>query len=417
MRSITALLLSLTCGLLYAGESEVQVLRRELEALRRALEAQKREYEQKVSSLERRVETLESALEEQKRISREVDRLLQVQQPAGGAGGISQVFNPDISVIFDFLGYYSSKERDRFWLREIEFGFSGYVDPYARADLFVAAHKHEHHEGGEEHAGWVTHIEEGYLTLLELPWDLQLKAGKFKTAFGRVNTDHLHNLPWSFYPLAIQHHLGEEGLAGTGVSLSWLVPNPWDRYIELDYETFNTGDHSFIAGAESEDLAHLLHLKYFHEFSAESTLGMGLSFARQSIEEGHASMMGIDLTYKWRPVQEGLYRSFMWQTELLSSNRDTDNGSESSLGWFTALEYQLSRRWSAGVRLDYSEMPDDSSASERAFSTYLTFRQSEYCFWRFGIERRQREDMEEPDETAIFLQLNFGIGPHRAHKY
>ncbi len=74
-------------------------------------------------------------------------------------------------------------------LDEAEATFQAVVDPYARADFFLAFSP----EGVE--------IEEGFLTLTSLPGGLLAKVGKLKEQVGKVNTLHAHSLPWVDEPL------------------------------------------------------------------------------------------------------------------------------------------------------------------------------------------------------------------------
>src|SRR5690349_4316332 len=62
-----------------------------------------------------------------------------VQQPMPAGGG--RVFNPDISVIANFLGTGGKNPKNTapsMQLSEAEVSFQAVVDPYARADFFVA---------------------------------------------------------------------------------------------------------------------------------------------------------------------------------------------------------------------------------------------------------------------------------------
>ncbi len=43
-------------------------------------------------------------------------------------------------------------------------------------------------------------LEEGYVTTLSLPAHLQLKAGKFRSAMGKINPVHPHALPFISLP-------------------------------------------------------------------------------------------------------------------------------------------------------------------------------------------------------------------------
>ena len=86
---------------------------------------------------------------------------------------------------------------------------------------------------------------------------------------------------------------------------------------------------------------------------------------------------------------------------------------------YSAAECQLSRRWFAGVRYDFSELPDDASMHENAGSLYLTYRQSEFCYWRLGYQRSVRnfEECGGCTDDQVWVQLNYSLGAHGAHKY
>jgi hypothetical protein len=86
-----------------------------------------------------------------------------------------------------------------------------------------------------------------------------------------------------------------------------------------------------------------------------------------------------------------------------------------SLGLYSYLGYQFSRRWTAGLRYDYSEFPEDNDSRENGYSGLFTFQQSEFAFWRLQYKRTERNFDRDIDE--LWLQCNFGIGPHRVHEY
>jgi hypothetical protein len=106
-------------------------------------------------------------------------------------------------------------------LSEVEAAFQAIVDPYARADFFVAVGP----DGAE--------VEEGYITFTSLPANLLLKAGKLRANFGKMNTLHTHALPSVDRPLVTKNLVGgDEGFADAGMSLSHLINNPV-VYLEL----------------------------------------------------------------------------------------------------------------------------------------------------------------------------------------
>jgi hypothetical protein len=334
--------------------------------------------------------------------------------------GPGQSFNPDISLNADFLGAFSTREGgtldDEFLFRELEVSFSGAVDPYTRTDFFVTIER----ENDEFHVD----LEEGYLAFVTLPYDLQARLGKFRAGFGRANTMHRHALPWIDYPLEIKRLFGEEGLFGTGAELSWLVPNPWHQYLTLTYEVFNNDNDALFAGEKSDDFTHLVHIKSFRDLSPTSTLELGASLATAPNNGAHggrrSTVEGVDITYRWKPKEAGLYRSFLWQTEFFFAQADRQYfETEDSFGMYTAGEYQFARRWKFGLRFDSAQMPYEVKDRERAYSAYLTFLETEFVFWRLGYQFTDRNFREEgnKDEHQVFLQLNWTLGVHPAHKY
>ena len=139
--------------------------------------------------------------------------------------------NPNMSVIGDFRAAYTSPARRHFdaEFHEAEVAIQSVVDPYARADFFLSV-------GRNETGKFALDLEEAFLTTMDLPAGLQLKAGKFRSAFGKVNIVHPHALPFIDGPNVSVHYLGEEGLNDEGISVSWLVPNPYEFYQELTFE-------------------------------------------------------------------------------------------------------------------------------------------------------------------------------------
>lgn len=442
------------------SDSEVAALKAQMEQFQKDLERLQEQHQTEAMELRRRIHDLEDELEERlaaQELEEEVldERFYEMApsaayeaQPAGGRG-LWQSFNPDISVIGDMLGQYTSHENehgtdrpdDEFIFRELELNFSGVLDPFARADVVVAIHRefgheeHEHEDGEAEeedhehesprgHAhehGYTVDIEEAYLTTLSLPHGLQARAGRIRERFGKINSTHLHALPWVDYPLVTKNYFGGHGLVGDGAELSWLAPTT--NYLEFVYEVFNNSNESSFAGEDYDDFVHLAHAKHLFEFSDTTTLELGGTVATAPNDNGHGGsrtwLEGVDLTIKWRPLEEGLYKGVTWQSELLLSQKDTDEGEIDTWGMYSSLEYQFSRRWKAALRYDYSEFPDFENFREHGISTYLTFMQSEYVFWRLGYMYVDRNfpDPVEDDEHLFWVQLDFGLGPHRAHAY
>jgi len=398
------------------GTDEVSRVRDEIRQLKVQFEGMRSDYAEKIAQLEARVGQLQASTT----VVREKPCPV-VQVPQVPSGRYFQSFNPDVSVIGDFNYHHTDKRDDeqynQFKMRQAELAFSASVDPYARGDFFM------HVEPNGD--GWNIGLCEGYLTLLELPYGLQAKAGKFKANFGKVNKLHLHSLPWVDYPDVLTNYFGEEGMSEPGVSASYLVPNPWDKYIELTMEALNNHNSESFAGSEGRDLVYVAHLKNFFDINEASTIELGGSFATGPNDDGRGknrtNLEGIDLTYKWKPLREGLYKSLVFQNEAFFSQKDNVGDDEAgrkeidSWGAYSSLQYQFARRWSAFGRYDFSQFPDYAVRHDSAYSTGLTFAQSEYCFWRLQFKQTDRN--YDKDSSEVWLQCNFGLGPHRKHEY
>ena len=162
----------------------------EVARLREALEALRQEYAGRIATLEERLAALEKSQSEAATAAPAAPADAGVAAAAPVAS--SKVFNPDIAVIGNFVGAAGKTPgggEPSLSLQESEFSFQAVVDPYARADFFLTF--------GPEEVG----VEEGYLTFPALPGGLLGKVGKMREAFGRVNTEHPHTLPFADLPL------------------------------------------------------------------------------------------------------------------------------------------------------------------------------------------------------------------------
>lgn len=418
---------------------DVAALRAEMADLRRQMDEQRRLYQTQIDELKRKVETLPAAAPPAPTAQEELSALVgqaraavakaEENTPRAVLGRAFQSFNPDLSVIGDFVGHHvvnrtnnaafpdERGDRRPFQFRELELAFSSPVDPHSRADFFVAL---EEEPDGEFSIG----LEEGYLTLLALPHDLQVRAGKFRSTFGKANLFHTHARPWVDSPNVIANYFGEEGMGENGVEVTWLVPNPAKKYLEYTLQIQNNANGNSFAGERSDDVMLVNHLKYFDDLSTSTTMELGGSVATgdngsKGPGGSRTTLEGMDLTFKWRDPRQGLYRSVTWMTEALLSQKDQpDAGAVNSWGAYSSLEYQFARQWSAFVRWDYSQMPDDASSRQHAGSVGVTYAQSEFCFWRVAYKRTAASGPLAGDgQDELWLQLDMGIGPHRAHKY
>jgi hypothetical protein len=126
-------------------------------------------------------------------------------------------------------------------------------------------------------------------------------------------------------------------------------------------------------------------------------------------------LWGLDATYRWKPLQRGLYRGTVLRGEVYRSRRDAPDAVQHALGWFTSADFQLARRWSTGARYEWSERADDETLHDSGPAVTLTFAPSDFLQLRGEVRRR---DFAEGDTaTELLLQLQFAIGAHGAHPF
>ena len=424
------LLLSLLCsaGLLTAQNADNDALRptteelkARIDALQKAQEAETKRQNEAIEALPKRLQQAENAMAAGR---------AELAAPAADAKAgtapaklVAQSALPDISLNADVLAHYSSDgdtddDPRKFRVREVELGFSGAVDPYGKYNLVFSLSEDKPDQ-------WGVDVEEAYFTYDNLPGDLQAKIGKFRADFGKANPTHLHAVPWVDYPLVVRNYFGDEGLKGTGASLSWLVPNPWDHYLELTAEVFDNDNETLFAGGQSTAVAGLLHLKNFWDVGSTGTLEFGLSGAGGPNDAGHGGenswIEGTDLTYRWHPAGAGRYEALELRGEIMTARKDEPKPGrpEDSWGAYASADYRFAQRWDVGVRYDYAETPDDRTDHESDYSVYLTFEQTEFAFWRLGYSFQDPNygPDEDKGKQLIYLQFNITLGVHPAHSY
>jgi hypothetical protein len=322
-------------------------------------------------------------------------------------------FNPDIGVIGDFRGSYMSRGKRNLdlYLNETEVSLQATVDPYARADFFLSFGRDP--ETGE----YGVEVEEGYLTTLSLPARLQLKAGKFRNAVGRLNTVHPHALPFIDMPNAYVNYFGEEGLNDEGLSLSWLLPTK-AFYQEIIFQaTSGYTESPAFARSEKNRLLYVSHLKNFFTLNDDNTLEFGLTGISGPNDSARVTnMAAADITYKWKPVKLNTYHSLTWQSEFYFNHANlADNISVNSFGMYSFLQYQLAKRWFLTGRYDYSQKPYDKTIKENAFSLTAGWYATEFS--KLEFETKTTDDNIDKRFYQAWLRWIFVIGAHGAHQY
>ena len=382
----------------------------ELERLRAELEQVRREYGERLTALESRIAALAAGTPPPPLEAAPPAPAPPLSPPAGQTPGPigSKVFNPDIAVVGNMLGAVGTNTIEAspaLEFDEAEASFQAVVDPYARGDVFFAFGP----EGVE--------IEEGFITFNTLPGGLLLKAGKLRGAFGKVNTMHTHALPWVDRPLVTRTLVGgNEGIADAGLSVAKLIPNP-ALFLEATGEIFR-GQSEVFAGSERSHVSYVGRLRGYRDLTEGTNLDVGGSFAwghTDAEPDATRRLIGIDATFRYRPLRRAIYRRMIARSELVWSQDGLAASRPTSFGMYASTEYQFARRWFAGARYDYTERPLTPSLADRGAAAILTFWPSEFSQVR-GQYRHTRY-AEDVRANELLVQFLFSIGAHGGHVF
>jgi hypothetical protein len=359
---------------------------------------------------------------------------------AGGAQGPTNPrMIPDISAVGDLVGDFSPKgstqeDGSRFGAREVELAVQAAVDPYFRGDVFL---------GISDLEGLA--IEQAYLTATALPYQLEARLGRFLMPFGKQNTTHRHDLHTVEYPYVLQRFLGEEGLKGTGIYVSKVVA-PFGFYQELlltAIDRLGEAPEGLITdepvNQQLGGMGFSARLRNYWDLSQSTNIEFSASAATGKREQPVAvvagepnailarqSLAGVDFTFRWRPLQQGLYKSFILQAEVLRQLNERVGvagyeGPQRDLdGAYLFARWQLTRRLYLGGRYDWVQDPEltlnsPDARTLTAGSGYLEWFPSEFSKLVAAFERRSPQG--EPGVNRILLQATFALGPHKPHPF
>ena len=416
-----------------AQTADTQALRQEIEQLRKEFDAIQQQYGERLSALEAKLGVqgvpAPAAPDAAAPDAAQQQPTVEVPPGAAGSGGptgalpiygtasaASKIFNPDIAVIGDFLGAAGRNTVNpspALEMHESEASFQAIVDPYARADFFLAFGA----EGAE--------VEEGFLTFPTVPGGLLVKVGKMRAAFGKVNTLHNHILPWTDRPIVTTNlAAGEEGISDAGISVARLVSNPW-IFLEAIGEVYRGESEGLFTSSKRGDLSYVGHVRGYQDLTDDTNVDLGASYARghnatgvvDDVDEGRfvTDLWGVDATVRWRPLQRAIYNAFLGRAEMLWSQREQPGGRQRAFGYYVSGDYKFARRWFAGLRYDQSEHAEDAELRDSGQSVLLTYWPSEFSQIR-GQYRRIKYG-EGPTANELLFQFLFSIGAHGAHPF
>jgi hypothetical protein len=340
-------------------------------------------------------------------------------------GSPANPLNPDLSVIGDMrLVSSDADDRTELVFEELELGIVGPLNPYARAEAYLAIHGTEGIE-----------VEEARLHLDRyLPLGLGLTAGQYLLGVGKLNPLHPHAYPFVDRPLMHESFFGPDGARDMGVRLDWFVPV---EGITLRAAVDAVRGDVFLGGHHHEDDDHarrgelpddeleeepeigvLGRLELFAEPSDDVAVSLGGSILRGEYDPHDGAVVtfaGPDLKLAW---DLGPRRSLVVNAEALFGRVEgTDEQEEADpFGWFASADLRLSSRWSVGGFAESTtERMDDDHATNRFGGFAGLALMEESTVFRLLVRSTDPEEGDAVFDVAI--QALFGLGPHQPHRY
>lgn len=323
-----------------------------------------------------------------------------------------------------------------FSVQNVELSIGGAVDPYLDGQAHLIFLIDREGATGVE-------LEEAFLTTRALPYGLQVKAGQFFTEFGRHNTQHPHTWAFADQPVVLSRFFGGDGLRSQGARLAWLTPLPWYSEVYLGahnargetvtsflFEAGETvGGHTLIERGgvrHARDLLWSARWLNGGDWSDTVSANLGVSALRgpnASASDTDTRLYGVDLYLKWRPVvnQRG-FPFVAWQSEWLTRHYETPAAALKDHGGYTQVLWGFAPRWVAGLRLESAQGkdPDDTDPlrdRRRRYTPNLTFYPTEFSKLRLQYSHDRAEHLAGQRANSIWLQYEFHLGAHSAHKF
>jgi hypothetical protein len=421
----------------------------EMEQLRAELQQLKQNYET-------RIQALESRLQQTETIANNADKKAETVAIQAKPPTSSNALNPDISLILS--GTYANRSQDSdyhitnfqaggdvgpgtrgFNLAESELGVAANVDDkfYGRLNLALA---------GDNSIG----VEEAFIQTTSLPAALTVKAGRYFSDIGYLNSQHAHTWDFVDNPLAYQAFLGTQ-FGDDGVQVKWLAPT--DLFLELGAE-YGRGR---IAETEGRDQnkggAGALFAHLGGDVGDSNSWRTGLSYLSVSPENrqsndidtsgeyitnsftGNSQLWIADFVWKWAPHGNAHDTSLKLQGEYLHRTEsgqltynDTNTGhySASQDGWYLQSVYKFLPYWRTGLRydqLDSGSVDYGANAANLASSDYnpsriswmLDYSPSEFS--RIRLQLARDKSRQDAPDNQLYIQYQMSLGAHGAHQY
>ena len=377
----------------------------ELESLRALVKGMEQQLQQALQRIDQ--------LEKEKGAT--ASRVEQVEKSVKATQGAPFALNPAIGMALDATAEHRGKAGGDFNFRAAEIGISASIDPYARGYAVFTGSR----DGFD--------VEEAAMVTTSLPWNLQARAGRFFADFGRLPKLHPHEYAFVNTPLSIERLVGGESKAD-GVEVSYLFPTPF--FLRGTLGGYNK------LGAENERLdnnksrawsrfTYLGRLSSYFDLTDNQSIEVGSSLAYTpslrisgDAHGGNRTLSGIDLTYRYQPLDSTLHRGVTIGAEFFGNSERVERpGGYRRLfapGGYTYGEMKLDREWSVGFLYDNAPSLISPGKKTNSYSPFVTWTLSEFNRLRFQygyLDDNVRDDKSARGQQ-FFLQWTTTLGAH-----
>jgi len=334
-----------------------------------------------------------------------------------------------------------------FTIPNAELTLDGAVDPYFKGFANIVYKLDRTAETAVE-------LEEVYAITTSLPNNFQAKIGQFLAEFGRQNQQHPH--AWSFVdaPLVMNQMFGRDGLRSQGLRMSWLAPTPW--YTEVMVAVLNSaGGTAFSFRSDDSpnihggvivprevaglgDMLYVPRIATSADLTDNTTLVAGVSGAfgpNNSGPTARTQIYGADLYWKWKSPRaaagfpfvsfqtEGMYRNYgaALRARLDDPQRLFLEETLHDGGVYAQVLWGIRPRIVAGFRYDWITADSVSFEPELRperfrLSPNFTWYPTEFSKIRFQYNF-DRRGQEFGNDSSVWVQFEFILGAHAAHKF
>ena len=242
------------------------------------------------------------------------------------------------------------------------------------------------------------------------PEGLTVTAGRFRTALGRANAWHVHEMPEATRSYTVQAFLGPDGDRQEGLGVSYGTPSGRaPNAFRGTLQVVRGAGTPWIGPNRPEAPAGIASLRGrlgSDAVTADFGWSGGLGVTDRSGWD-LATLGVLDLRLAWSPYRKRILVVFC-DAEVFLLDRHTPTAEVHSGGGTGTLGVALPDQASLAIRYDWTRYPDRPREREWAAGLWLTWTPVAWGRVRAGYEHRERTGLG--DLETLFVQCTLAIG-------